>query len=358
MALRRIIVKRFCNQSVKDQSPIIGTIDDSTFNSTSSKKPLDGAEANFHYELLKALDNSSSSTANARFFRRFLQQRKIIQSSTMNLSELFYFPVGEKLNISRSERVKLDGSRPPTTKTSPDPVVSVEILVQEARKIQRFCQLQKVRSALKRNPRNSITYSEFLSICNDVCTNLDEGVILAKRLDEVGDVIVLGNVVFIRPDQVVKPMEKLIQQSITIPNDPRKHELEELETKKALIDQKAISQVRGELYCGLGLLVLQTLGFIRLTFWELSWDVMEPICFFFTSLDFAFAYMFFLKTSNEPTFESYFHRRFKVKQKKLMEVHNFDHQKYQQLCDAFYPNDKSKAFSDPVQKLEQGFGEV
>ncbi|KAJ0818707.1 putative calcium uniporter protein [Helianthus annuus] len=138
--------------------------------------------------------------------------------------------------------------------------------------------------------------------------------------------------------QLAKSMEELISQSITInPNDPRKQQLEELERQKSFIDQKSLSQVRGELYCGLGFLVIQTLAFMRLTFWELSWDVMEPICFFVTSFHFALAYMFFIKTSKEPTFEGYFQRRFKTKQRKLMEAYGFDLRTYNELCEAFYP---------------------
>lgn len=133
-------------------------------------------------------------------------------------------------------------------------------------------------------------------------------------------------------------MEKLIHQSIATPDDPRKEELEQMKNQKAQIDYKAESLVRRELYCGLGFMVLQTLGFMRLTFWELSWDVMEPICFFVTSLHFALAYGFFLRTSKEPTFEGFFQRRFKVKQAKLMKSHNFDVEKYEELCRAFYPN--------------------
>lgn len=133
-------------------------------------------------------------------------------------------------------------------------------------------------------------------------------------------------------------MEQVVFQSIAIPNDPRRKELEQLEKQKAQIDQKAQELVRAELYCGLGFIILQTLGFMRLTFWELSWDVMEPICFFVTSAHFALAYGFFLRTSKEPSFESYFQRRFKVKQEKLMKVHNFDVEKYNELCSAFYPN--------------------
>lgn len=132
-------------------------------------------------------------------------------------------------------------------------------------------------------------------------------------------------------------METLISQSIGMPNDPRRKELENLEKQKALIDEKARSMVRGELYCGLGLMIVQTMGFMRLTFWELSWDVMEPICFFVTSLHFALAYGFFLRTSKEPSFEGFSQRRFRVKQNKLMKMHKFDLERYNQLCEAFYP---------------------
>lgn len=136
--------------------------------------------------------------------------------------------------------------------------------------------------------------------------------------------------------QIARSMEKLLYESMAIPNDPRKQELETLEKEKNVIDVKAELLVRRELYCGLGFLVLQTMGFMRLTFWELSWDVMEPICFFVTSLHFVFAYGFFIRTSKEPTFESYFRRRFLVKQAKLMKVHDFDVEKYEQLRNVFY----------------------
>lgn len=131
-------------------------------------------------------------------------------------------------------------------------------------------------------------------------------------------------------------MESLIRESIANPKDPRRKELEEMEKLKEKIDEKAKAMVRTELYCGLGLLMAQTVGFMRLTFWELSWDVMEPICFFVTSLHVALAYLFFLRTSTEPTFQGYFHRRFTVKQKKLMRSHNFDIQKYNHLRNACY----------------------
>lgn len=132
-------------------------------------------------------------------------------------------------------------------------------------------------------------------------------------------------------------METVITETVTTPNDPRRRELDQMEKHKTVIDKKAQAHVRGELYCGLGFLMAQTIGFMRLTFWELSWDVMEPICFFVTSMHFAMAYAFFLRTSTEPSFEGYFQRRFKAKQKKLMKIHSFDEKKYEELCQLFYP---------------------
>ncbi|KAI3737033.1 hypothetical protein L2E82_27027 [Cichorium intybus] len=344
MALRATVAKRF----YKYRFPAIGNIGQSCFISPSPQKALTAAIPNFYHQLFTSPEKSSS-TAGAGFYRRLFQRRQINQMPRLSLPELFYFPVGEKLrqklNISSNERLRLDDLKPQTTENPSSRSDSLGLSVRHARKIIRCSQLQNVRSALKLIPTNSITFTEFVTICSEVCNNHDQGLEFAKLLDVAGDVIVLGNVVFLRPDQVAESMEKLISQSIATPNDPRKQELEELERQKALIDQKAVSQVRGELYCGLAFLIIQTLGFMRLTFWELSWDVMEPICFFVTSFHFALAYMFFLRTSKEPSFEGYFQRRFKVKQMKLMDAYNFDREKYNKLCKVFYSNHESKRLS-------------
>lgn len=210
--------------------------------------------------------------------------------------------------------------------------------INDARKILRLSRVEKLKARLREIPRTSIFHSEYIGICVDACEDVDEGAELAKMLDESGNVIVLGNVVFLRPEQVAKTMENLIWKTIGHPEDPRRMELEEMERQKAMIDEKAKASVRGELYCGLGFLVVQTLAFMRLTFWELSWDVMEPICFFVTSFHFALAYLFFLRTSTEPSFQGYFFRRFTVKQRRLMKTYQFDARRYYELCQAFYPH--------------------
>ncbi|KAB1670520.1 hypothetical protein ES319_1Z160000v1 [Gossypium barbadense] len=64
-------------------------------------------------------------------------------------------------------------------------------------------------------------------------------------------------------------------------DDPIKDELKRLLEQKEDIDVQAHKEVRRILWTGLGLAVGQVGLFFRLTFWEFSWDVMEPITYFF-----------------------------------------------------------------------------
>ena len=142
--------------------------------------------------------------------------------------------------------------------------------------------------------------------------------------------------------QVAKAIQNLLVPAGESYDTARK-ELKEMEKQKAAIDKKAHSLVRWELRCGLVALVLQTAALMRLTFWELSWDVMEPICFYVTSMYFMAGYAFFLRTSKEPSFEGFYESRFCSKQKRLMKLHNFDLAKYNELREAcsFYPSSPS-----------------
>ncbi|KAL9253988.1 Calcium uniporter protein 1, mitochondrial-like protein [Drosera capensis] len=158
---------------------------------------------------------------------------------------------------------------------------------------------------------------------------------------------------FNREVHVVKAVRNLIPLTLSNPDNLRIKELEEMEEWKDEIDQKAESLVRRELWCGLGYLLVQTAAFMRLTFWELSWDVMEPICFYLTSAYFMAGYTFFLRTSKEPSFEGFFQSRFASKQKRLFEDQNFNIQRYNELRRAIHPyssslSEERKSFSSPL----------
>ncbi|KAF8048080.1 hypothetical protein N665_2684s0003 [Sinapis alba] len=275
--------------------------------------------------------------------------RRYLHNTAMIRPEIMQMPVGESLieklrEIDGSkDRIRLDGIAPPTATETEAPSLTVE----DTKKLLRAAQIEIVKTKLRETGKSWMTYKEFVSVCGEATLDLDHGARIAKMLDDSANVIVLGDSVCIRPDQVTKSIEGLLPlPKVRNPNDPRRIELKELEAVKAVIDVKAHSLVRRELWAGLGYLILQTAGFMRLTFWELSWDVMEPICFFVTSIYFMGGYGFFLRTSKEPSFEGFYQSRFEAKQKKLMNVHEFDVERYDELKKLFYP----KA-SDRVSKI-------
>ncbi|KAJ1415275.1 Coiled-coil domain containing protein, C-terminal [Sesbania bispinosa] len=237
------------------------------------------------------------------------------------------------MDIARS-RIRLEGLSPPAERMKEE---EEKVTVEDARKLLKVAQVELVKSRLKETRKSSIPVSEFIRICAEYCSDQDQAVKIAKMLDDSAAVIILGDVVFLRPEQVAKAIRGLIPVPGAKVQDSVRKEFEEMEMKKLAIDKKADTLVRRELWGGLGFLMVQTVGFMRLTFWELTWDVMEPICFYLTSMYFMAGYTFFLRTSKEPSFEGFYQARFSSKQKRLMKLHNFDIEKYNELRAACSP---------------------
>lgn len=288
---------------------------------------------------------------------RRIQQRRPIYQSAMPTGVRLFPQAGEKLveklrgmDIAR-DRVRFDGLIPfPAPAEKKKKGVAREgyagMSVSEVRKVLRASQVEMIRGKLKEIERDWISYSEFVGICRESCGgNSEQAFSFAKTLDESGSVIILGNAVCLRPHQVAKAIQSVVSPSTCTVDDSRREELEEMEELKAEIDRKADGLVRRELWAGLGYLAVQTAAFMRLTFWELSWDVMEPICFYVTSFYFMAGYAFFLRTSKEPSFEGFFQSRFSAKQRKLMKAHNFDLHRYNELRKAFYSSSSSSLSS-------------
>ncbi|KAK8959148.1 hypothetical protein KSP40_PGU003263 [Platanthera guangdongensis] len=199
----------------------------------------------------------------------------------------------------------------------------VRFSFEDTRKLLEASRMEAARKKLKEIPMSCVPYSDFAQICHDIAGGIDDSAReIAAALDNSGSVVVLGNIVFLRPELVARAIERAILPPPI--SDSRSRELKEMEAAKAVIDGKAEMQVKQEMWAGLGLVLLQTAGFFRLTFWEFSWDVMEPICFFSTSLYFIMGWAFFMRTAREPSFEGFFAGRLASKQRKLMKAHGFD----------------------------------
>ncbi|URD97368.1 hypothetical protein MUK42_29847 [Musa troglodytarum] len=220
------------------------------------------------------------------------------------------------------------------------------VSLEEIRKVVRASQVAAARERLGATGESSVPYREFVRICCEA-SGSEQGLEIARSLDESGVVIVIGNIVFLRPDEVVKSIENMIPFSSSNDHNPQREELRKMEEEKAEIDRRAASQVRKELWCGMVFIVAQTAALMRATFWELSWDVMEPICFYLTSGYFMAGYAFFIRTSKEPSFEGFFTSRFATKQKRLMKARNFDLTRFNELSQACLRSPPLSEFTSP-----------
>ncbi|AET03972.1 calcium uniporter protein 2, mitochondrial [Medicago truncatula] len=256
-----------------------------------------------------------------------------------------------EMDIARN-RIRLDGLTPPEAEME----VATEELkstAEDVRKLLRATQLEAVKSKIRMIQQSCVTYSEFVEMCGENCSDQEQAKKIAKILDDSATVIILGDVVFLKPEQVAKTIQALFPVPAPKPNEAETKELEEMEKQKATIDSRAHTMARRELWGGLGFVLVQILASMRLTFWELNWDVMEPICFYATSMYFMAGYTFFLRTSKEPSFEGFYQSRFSTKQKQLMKLHNFDIARYNQLRDASPPAPSSELNSTIVHPLNQ-----
>lgn len=90
---------------------------------------------------------------------------------------------------------------------SPPPVVTEEVAAEEgltaedARKLLKVAQLEGLKSRLREMEKTWICYSEFVRVCSEGCSDLEYGIRVARNLDESGTVVVLGNLVLLKPEQ-------------------------------------------------------------------------------------------------------------------------------------------------------------
>ncbi|GMN35444.1 hypothetical protein TIFTF001_005312 [Ficus carica] len=202
MALRKMLAKRLLDGRRETSRPV--TLQHSPITSSppfQTDFPATAAKESCPREYLTSPDSSDKG-----FFRRLLHRRAQYQSAA-KLPEFLTQPVGEKLRENlrvtdiTSDRLRLDSLSPP----APEPAAGYFLFglsVSDARKILKLAQVGKLKAKLGEIPESSISYSEFFRICVESCENEEQGAEFAKIMDEWGNFTVLGNVVYLRPEQV------------------------------------------------------------------------------------------------------------------------------------------------------------
>lgn len=77
------------------------------------------------------------------------------------------------------------------------------VSLEEIRKVVRASQVAAARERLGATGESSVAYREFVRICCEASSS-EQGLEMARSLDESGVVIVIGNIVFLRPEEVHK----------------------------------------------------------------------------------------------------------------------------------------------------------
>ncbi|BFZ02665.1 hypothetical protein BsWGS_05704 [Bradybaena similaris] len=129
-----------------------------------------------------------------------------------------------------------------------------------------------------------------------------------------------------------------------------KQQIFPLEEKTQELCTKASENTNRLSWLGLGLMGLQFGILARLTWWEYSWDIMEPVTYFVTYGTSMAMFAYFLLTKQEYVFPDVKDRQFLIKFHKLAKRSNLDVDKYNQLRDAITEAEHDlQRLRDPLQ---------
>ncbi|KRX83702.1 putative 26S protease regulatory subunit 10B [Trichinella sp. T6] len=110
-----------------------------------------------------------------------------------------------------------------------------------------------------------------------------------------------------------------------------KEELQPLENKLQILSEKARLKSKRLMWLGLGFLGIQAGILARFTWWEYSWDVMEPVTYFVTYGSMLFSYCYFLLTRESNEYPSVDKRLSMSFTYKAADRHGFDFKRYNEL---------------------------
>ncbi|KAJ9167415.1 hypothetical protein P3X46_022069 [Hevea brasiliensis] len=251
-----------------------------------------------------------------------LLSKRVLMSTTSSSSQFFTTDAGDHSNSSKEGG---DGGGGGST--------TENITCAEVKRLMRLVNVEALKMKLGMEEKEVISYSELLQVCKSmgIARSQDEAIEFARAFDDAGVVLLFRDKVYLHPDKVVELVKRAMPLALTHEDDPVRIELKTLQERKEEIDILAHKQVRRILWCGLGLGLLQVGLFFRLTFWEFSWDVMEPIGFFVTTTGIIIGYAYFLFTSRDPTYQDLMKRLFLSRQRKLFKKQKFDVERFKEL---------------------------
>ncbi|EGC32744.1 hypothetical protein DICPUDRAFT_81460 [Dictyostelium purpureum] len=246
---------------------------------------------------------------------------------------------------------------------------STQVLGNELSEILKQAKVAKLQERLSLDPRTKITFTEFEGICKDFGINESDIKTVSNALSQTGSIIYLPNSVnenlktsvFLKPSHIYQSLEqvldienkgvglhKLIEFKKSDIAELKK-EIQPLQEKKDIIDRKSQRRATSLIWMGLGYCFAQAAVLARLTWWDLSWDVIEPVSYQVTFASVLIAYTYFAVTKTEFTYEALHNRLFSKRQEKLFRRYNFPKDQYFALASKLEKKEKELASLEAVE---------
>ncbi|KAJ9529903.1 hypothetical protein QJQ45_022289, partial [Haematococcus lacustris] len=195
--------------------------------------------------------------------------------------------------------------------------------------------VQKLRQELQLESEHKlqIPYSQFVNLAkhSGAAQTSDDCERLCQALHMSGVVLRCNNTVYLRVQEVCDLVSQLLPGGRGETQEKLAQvdaELAELDAVHAEVERRSHWLADGLLAAGFVVLVVQFFSFIWLTWWELSWDVMEPIAYIiqlFYQLV-AFSYFMFMRHNFDlGPIRDFWAKRYKTKRIKQL---NFDADRY------------------------------
>mmetsp|Transcript_2381 Transcript_2381/g.10889 ORF Transcript_2381/g.10889 Transcript_2381/m.10889 type:complete len:328 (-) Transcript_2381:116-1099(-) len=232
------------------------------------------------------------------------------------------------LHASTPSQGKRDGSVSPTV---------LEDLLKNA---QAVGIKEDIDDLMKNNPCHSVSLGEFRTLM------ADRGVVDANAQDETleilqkaGVIVKLDDVVYTNPGQLTRDVLAVLPKVPSYVYGVSDTELESLEADLAA-QEAEVSAAAGKarwrsnavVGSGLAFMVTQFVVFLRLTYVELSWDVMEPISYFAGVFNAILVYIYFMVYKRDFSFDDWSSRMQASYTESAISKKGIDFEKYKKIA--------------------------
>lgn len=184
-----------------------------------------------------------------------------------------------------------------------------------------------------------ITIDKFAELCKESgCTEKkpEEYVDIMKN---AGLVIQIEDYVYLEPQNITRAVINAlpgVPPRIYGVSDAELRKLNEeydqMREKVVLAEKKAARRATQLLYGGFIVLIAQLAVFVRFTYVEFSWDVMEPISYFVGLANVIMGYMYFMYTQRDFSFGTWQNQMMQSAMDRQLKTGKFDVTKYEQMA--------------------------